>query len=63
MLLRHSLALETEARAVGAAVGTALDEGQRTADLATSGEPAVTTQQMGDRIVRALLTGQDAKGE
>jgi 3-isopropylmalate dehydrogenase len=63
MLLRHSLALETEARAVEAAVGTALDDGQRTADIATPGEPTVTTQQMGDRIVRALLTKPDTKAE
>jgi 3-isopropylmalate dehydrogenase len=55
MLLRHSLGLEAEARAIEAAVSAALDAGHRTADLAAPGEPTVTTQQMGSLVVKALL--------
>ena len=57
MLLRHSLGLEDEARAVEAAVAAVLEAGHRTADLAAAGEggPPLTTSQMGDRVVEALL--------
>jgi 3-isopropylmalate dehydrogenase len=54
MLLRYSLAMETEARAVEDAVASVLDAGHRTADLASPGQPRVTTQQMGDLVVQAL---------
>ena len=54
MLLRHSLALEEEAQAVEAAVSAVLDAGYRTPDLAPEGQPAVTTQQLGDLVVEAL---------
>jgi 3-isopropylmalate dehydrogenase len=54
MLLRHSLGLEAEARAVEAAVAAVLDAGHRTADLAAPGQPAVTTQQMGSLVIQAL---------
>jgi 3-isopropylmalate dehydrogenase len=54
MLLRHSLALAAGAQAVEAAVTTVLDAGHRTADLAAPGEPAITTQQMGDLVVQAI---------
>jgi len=54
MLLRYSLAMETEARAVEDAVVCVLDAGHRTADLASPGQPQVTTQQMGDLVVQAL---------
>jgi 3-isopropylmalate dehydrogenase len=54
MLLRHSLALETEAQAVEAAVAAVLEAGYRTPDIAEPGEPAVTTQEMGDLVVAAL---------
>ena len=40
MLLRHALELETEARAVEAAIGAVLDAGCRTADLAEGTERA-----------------------
>ena len=56
MLLRHSLGMEAEARAVEAAVEHVLDSGHRTADLAAEGSPHVTTQQMGDLVVDALNT-------
>ena len=54
MLLRHSLGLEMEARAVEAAVAAVLDAGHRTPDVAAPGRPAVTTTQMGDRVVEAI---------
>jgi 3-isopropylmalate dehydrogenase len=54
MLLRHSLGLEGEARAVESAVAAALDAGYRTPDIAAAGQPTVTTQQMGDLVVEAL---------
>ena len=54
MLLRHSLGMEAEARAVEAAVATVLDAGHRTADLAVPGQPALTTRQMGKRVVEQL---------
>jgi 3-isopropylmalate dehydrogenase len=55
MLLRHSLDLDREARAVEEAVYAVLAAGYRTADLAQQGQDAVTTQQMGDRVVEALM--------
>jgi len=54
MLLRHSLGLEAEARAVETAVAHVLDAGHRTADLATPDSPRVTTSQMGDLVIEAL---------
>jgi 3-isopropylmalate dehydrogenase len=56
MLLRHSLALETEAKAVEAATNAVLDAGYRTPDIAAPGEPTVTTQKMGDLVVESLTT-------
>jgi 3-isopropylmalate dehydrogenase len=54
MMLRHSLGMETEARAVELAVAAVLDAGHRTADIVSPGRPAVTTQQMGDLVIEAL---------
>ena len=54
MLLRHSLALETEALAVEGAVNKAIELGARTADIAEKGRAALTTRQMGDAILAAL---------
>jgi 3-isopropylmalate dehydrogenase len=54
MLLRHSLAMETEARAVEVAVATVLDAGHRTPDIAALGQTVATTEQMGDLVVKAL---------
>jgi 3-isopropylmalate dehydrogenase len=56
MLLRHSLALEEEARGIEQAVSVVLDAGHRTPDLAPEGQRAVTTQQMGDLVAEALQT-------
>jgi 3-isopropylmalate dehydrogenase len=57
MLLRHSLALEDEARAVEAAVAAALADGFVTGDVAAPGEATRTTGEVGaavaERIARA----------
>lgn len=53
LLLRHSLGLEAEARAIEKAVGRALDEGLRTADVA-GGQPAASTAEAGQRIVALI---------
>ncbi|HET9597884.1 MAG TPA: 3-isopropylmalate dehydrogenase [Anaeromyxobacteraceae bacterium] len=50
MLLRHSLRLEAEARAIEAAVDAAITAGCRTKDLGG----AMTTRQMADEIVRRV---------
>jgi len=54
MLLKHSLGLETEAAVVDSAVGKAISEGARTADIAEKGRTALSTRQMGDAILAAL---------
>jgi 3-isopropylmalate dehydrogenase len=54
MLLRYSLGLEEEARAVESAVSRALESGLRTSDIAARGQPAVGTAAMGAAIVAAL---------
>jgi 3-isopropylmalate dehydrogenase len=54
MLLRSSLSLTREAAAVERAVEAVLAAGHRTADLAEAGQPAVSTQLMGDLVVAAL---------
>ncbi len=54
LLLRHSLGLEAEARAVESAVEDALNRGLRTPDTAAPGEHALLTQEMGDAIAAAV---------
>ena len=53
MLLRHSLGLEDEARAVETAIEKTLKSGLRTADLAEGGT-SVNTDQMAGAIARAV---------
>jgi 3-isopropylmalate dehydrogenase len=53
LLLRHSLGLETEARAVEVAVSRAIDAGVLTADLAPRGG-AATTRAAGQAVLDAL---------
>ena len=53
MLLRYSLELETEARAVEAAVSRAIDSGKLPADLAPAGT-GVTTRGAGDAVLARL---------
>jgi 3-isopropylmalate dehydrogenase len=54
MLLRHSLGLETEARAVEDAVDAVLDQGVRTGDIADTGSEVVGTVVMGDLVAAKL---------
>ncbi len=60
MLLRHSLGLDDAARAIEAAVETALNSGLRTADIAAAGEATVGTTAMADAVLEAF--GRQAVG-
>jgi 3-isopropylmalate dehydrogenase len=51
MMLRHSFHLEREAESIETAVGNVLAQGYRTKDLARSGEPALSTSEMGAKVV------------
>jgi 3-isopropylmalate dehydrogenase len=55
MMLRHSLGLEEEARAVELAVREALDAGALTADLAPRGVQAWRTSEVGDAIIARIV--------
>jgi 3-isopropylmalate dehydrogenase len=55
LMLRHSFALEDEARAVESAVEAALDAGCRTRDIAAPDAPFLHTGEMGDEVVRRLV--------
>jgi 3-isopropylmalate dehydrogenase len=54
MLLRHSLNLLTEARAIEHAVEQVITAGYRTPDVREEGKTTVGTQQMGRLIAQAL---------
>ena len=54
MLLRHSFQLENEAGCVEKAVSGALAKGARTADLARKTHAAISTSEMGRRVVEAV---------
>jgi 3-isopropylmalate dehydrogenase len=54
MLLRHSLGLEEEARAVEAAVAAALDDGYVTSDVAAPGEQVRTTAEVGAAVAERI---------
>ena len=54
LLLRHSLGLAAEARAVEVAVEDVLNHGLRTPDTAPPGQQALSTVQMGDAVVEAI---------
>jgi 3-isopropylmalate dehydrogenase len=56
LLLRHSLGLADEARAIEDSVIEALGSGLRTTDIARPGEPVVGTREMGERIVRMVVS-------
>ncbi|MEI6874917.1 MAG: 3-isopropylmalate dehydrogenase [Spirochaetota bacterium] len=57
MLLRHSLHLEVEAKAIEAAVVSVLDAGLRCADIAVQGgsDKVLGTKAMGAAVVKALV--------
>ena len=54
LLLRYSLNLEDEARAVEAAIEAALAGGARTADLVAPGTAPLSTSAFTDRVLAAL---------
>jgi 3-isopropylmalate dehydrogenase len=54
LLLRHSLGLEREAKAVEAAVSSAIDFGALTGDIAPQGTRPATTKEAGDAVLAAL---------
>jgi 3-isopropylmalate dehydrogenase len=54
MLLRHSFQLESEAGRVESAVSAVLSAGARTADLAGKSQEAISTSEMGQRVVDAV---------
>src|ERR1700683_4121174 len=60
MMLRHSFHLETEAACVEEAVGTVLAQGARTADLAGKSHAAISTAEMGRRVVEAVRASKAA---
>ncbi|MDB4909778.1 MAG: 3-isopropylmalate dehydrogenase, partial [Gemmatimonadetes bacterium] len=55
MMLRHSLGLEEEARAVEQAVRGALDAGALTADLAPRGVQPRRTSEVGDAVIARIV--------
>lgn len=54
LLLRYSLKLETEAKAIERAVREALDAGFRTADIWSQGNQKIGTSAMGDEIAKRV---------
>ncbi|MGH8254814.1 MAG: isocitrate/isopropylmalate family dehydrogenase, partial [Steroidobacteraceae bacterium] len=54
LLLRHSLHLEQEARAVELAVDRAIGDGVRTPDIAPPGHRPASTQDVGNAVLAAL---------
>jgi 3-isopropylmalate dehydrogenase len=54
MLLRHSFELEAEAACVENAVSRVLASGARTADLAGKTRAAISTVEMGARVIGAV---------
>ncbi|MCC6316581.1 MAG: 3-isopropylmalate dehydrogenase [Gemmatimonadaceae bacterium] len=57
MMLRHSFALDAEARLVEAAVAAALDDGWLTPDVASAERPARSTADVGSEIARRIEAG------
>jgi 3-isopropylmalate dehydrogenase len=54
LLLRHSLGLEDEARAVEAAVERTIEAGYLTADIAGAGQRAYSTEAVGAKVAEQL---------
>jgi 3-isopropylmalate dehydrogenase len=61
MLLRHSLRLDTEARAVEAAIAAALESGALPADVAGPEERAFGTVEVGDAVLGALALHKETR--
>ena len=61
MLLRHSFHLEAEAGWIESAVHTVLQQGARTADLARKSHVAISTSEMGRRVVEAVVSKKAEK--
>ncbi len=59
MMLRHSFQLEAEAACVESAVSGVLEQGARTADLAGKSHVAISTSEMGQRVVGAVKAGAE----
>lgn len=57
MLLRYSLGLDEESKAVEEAVTKVLEKGYRTADVFVEGTTLVGTAEMGDLLVEEILQG------
>ena len=55
MMLRYSLGMSSAAERVESAVHTVLTQGLRTPDIYTAGTQKVTTREMGDAVVQALI--------
>ena len=58
LLLRYGLKLAEAADLVDQAVRDALTAGLRTADLARPGEPVLGTREVGDAVVRLVMSGR-----
>ena len=54
MLLRHSFHVEREAACIESAVSKVLHMGNRTRDLAKDGRFAISTADMGERVLEAV---------
>ena len=55
MCLRYSFGMVDEATKIESAIATVLDQGIRTADIASKGEATVSTTEMGEAIIKAYL--------
>jgi 3-isopropylmalate dehydrogenase len=63
MLLRHSFKLEAEAACIENAVSAVLSQGARTADLAGKAHPAISTAEMGRRVVETAKASPIPAGQ
>jgi 3-isopropylmalate dehydrogenase len=61
LLLRHSLRLDTEARAVEAAIAAALESGALPADVAGPEERAFGTVEVGNAVLSALALHKETR--
>ena len=63
MMLRHSFSLEREAACIEDAVSAVLSQGARTADLAGKSHAAISTTEMGRRVVEAVKAAAGAASQ